>query len=68
MSTPATKDDIARLERGIAELKAMLAPVLGLAVRKQSRKERARKAGCHPATLWRRERKAKAALRVNGAI
>jgi hypothetical protein len=68
MSAQETAEEIASLRRELAEIKDMLAPVLGLAVRKQSRKEQARKAGCHPATLWRREQKAKAALRVNGAI
>lgn len=66
MSAPATADDIARLERSVAELKGLVSLVLPLAVRQKSRKEQARKAGVSVTTLWRRERRLAAKLRVEG--
>lgn len=57
MSNTATREDVARLERQIGELKALIAPVLTLAVRQKSRREQARKAGVSVRTLQRRERK-----------
>ena len=66
MSAPATADDIARLERSVAELKGLVALVLPLAVRQKSRREQARKAGVSVRTLQRRERGLSAKLRLEG--
>jgi anti-sigma factor RsiW len=66
VSSPATQADVARLEKQLAELKALIAPVLSLAVRQKSRREQARKAGVSVRTLQRRERGLSARLRVEG--
>jgi hypothetical protein len=66
VSAPATQADIARLEASLAELKALVAPVLSLAVRQRSRTEQARKSGVSVRTLQRREKRLAARLAVGG--
>lgn len=66
MSAPATVDDVARLERQIEDLKGLVSMVLPLAVRQKSRAQQARAAGVSVTTLWRRERRLAAKLRVEG--
>ena len=66
MSAPATVEDIARLERSVAEMKNLIAMVLPLAVRQKSRARQARAAGLSVRTLQRRERQLSAKLRVEG--
>lgn len=53
---------LAQIDERLARIEATLGTVAGLATRKLSRKQQAKKAGCHPSTLWRRERKARVQL------
>ena len=66
MSGPATAEDVARLERQIADLKGLVSLVLPLAVRQKSRRQQARAAGVSLRTLQRRERRLSAKLQVEG--
>jgi len=49
-----------------ADINRVLGILAGIAVRKDSRAEQARKLGIHPATLWRRERRARTKLMLEG--
>lgn len=62
MNTPATKEDVARLEAKLDAMLAALGTVAGLATRKLSRTQQAKKAGCSVRTLLNRERKARVEL------
>jgi len=66
MSTPATAEDISRLEMKIEELRALITPMLALAVRQKSRTAQAHSAGVSVRTLQRREKRLSAKLRLNG--
>jgi hypothetical protein len=54
-----TNSDVMKAVRGLdANHERTLGLLTGLAVRKESRREQARKMKVHPSTLWRRERRA----------
>jgi hypothetical protein len=62
-----SSDEILREVRALrADVARFIAIVAPLAVRQLSRAAQARKAGVHPSTLWRRERRAKAKLVLRG--
>lgn len=61
-------ETLARLDARQARIEAALGTVASLATRKQSRAAQAKKAGCHPSTLWRRERRARAQLAAGGVL
>jgi hypothetical protein len=49
-----------------ADVNRILGLLSGIAVKKESRVEQARRLGCHPTTLWRRERRARMKLMLEG--
>lgn len=63
-----TPDDLRRIEAKLDRVLDLCSAVAALAVRKDSRKQQARKAGVSRSTLWRRERAMRARLRVEGQI
>jgi predicted deacetylase len=59
-------DDFSKIQAQIAELRAFIAPVLLLAIRKKSRKDQAKAAGCCTKTLRNREKRLAAKMRLEG--
>lgn len=59
MPDAAILDEVRALRREVGNLLAIVGP---LATRQLSRAAQAKKAGVHPTTLWRRERRARALL------
>jgi hypothetical protein len=68
MSEP-TNAEVMRAVRALdAKLERTLGLLTGLAVRKESRREQARKMKVHPSTLWRRERRAEIKAMSDGIL
>ena len=71
MTTPLP-DPIAELTAEVRAMRRELAeirePVLRVVTRKESRKKQAKLAGCHPTTLWRRERRERFRLMAEGKL
>jgi hypothetical protein len=61
----ACLDSLRRIEVRVGNVERTVLPLITRAV---SRKEQARKAGVHPSTIWRREKRQRARLRAEGAI
>jgi hypothetical protein len=51
-----------------AEVNRVLALLTGIAVRKESRAEQARRLGVHPTTLWRRQKRTATKLSLEGRV
>ena len=66
MSTAAPSP--AELRELIDKVDKMIGLLTGIAVRKESRHEQARRLGIHPATLYRREKKARMKLMLEGRV
>lgn len=63
IAAPVTAEArLAEIERTLARLELALRKVLPLAARSLSRRQQAARLGVHPSTVWRRERRAAAAL------
>lgn len=59
------ENEVRQLRREFAEIRE---PILRVATKKDSRKQQAKRAGCHPSTLWRRERRERIRLMADGRI
>lgn len=57
-------DAVKHCGRRLDAIEGTVGPIARIAVRADSRKEQARKAGVHPSTLWRREKREKQRLLV----
>jgi len=65
MKTTPSPADIREL---IDKVDKVLTLLTGIAVRKESRQEQARRLGVHPATLYRREKRARVKLMLEGRV